>query len=57
MYIVHVSKKPKQTRKNWRATVEDVKLLGELKAKLGVVNETDVVRMGLRKLAEHEGLR
>lgn len=57
MYSVCVVKKPKAARKNWRATVDDVRLLAELKAKLGVVNETDVVRMGLRKLAQAEGLR
>lgn len=57
-YSVPVTKKAaKPDKKNWRPTVEDVKLLAELKAKLGVVNETDIIRQGLRKLAEAEGLR
>ena len=49
--------------KTWRPTVEDIKLMGELKAVLGKklglsnVNDSDVVRMGLFKLAEAEGLR
>ncbi len=43
--------------KTWRPKIEDVKLLAELKAKLGIGNETDVIRMGLRKLADHEGLQ
>jgi hypothetical protein len=41
----------------WRASVEDEKLVQELKAKLGIQNDSDLVRMGLRKLAESEGLR
>lgn len=51
------SKVPQPKHKTWRPKVEDVKLLRELKAKLGVGNETDVIRMGLRKLADFEGLR
>jgi hypothetical protein len=49
--------------KTWRPTPEDIKLMGELKAhfskRLGLtnVNDSDVVRMGLNKLAEAEGLR
>ena len=51
------NKKPNLAQKNWRPTPKDFKLLDELKAKMGVRNETDLVRMGLRKLAEAEGLR
>ena len=56
MPVVKKSKAEPKT-KTWRPTPEDVKLFDELKAKLGVVNDSDVVRMGLRKLAEAEGLR
>lgn len=49
-------KKP-NLQKNWRPTLEDIKLLGELKKKTGMVNETDIIRYSLRKLAEAEGLR
>lgn len=47
--------KPKS--RNWRASIEDEKLVQELKSKLGIKNDSDLVRMGLRKLAEAEGLR
>ena len=43
-------------QKTWRPTLEDVKLLAELKAKMGVVNETDILRQALRALATKEGL-
>ena len=43
-------------QKTWRPKAEDVKLLAELKAKIGVGNETDVIRMGLRALAAKEGM-
>jgi len=55
--IAPVAKKKTPNQKNWRPTHEDVKLLAELKAKMGVLNETDIIRQGLRKLAEAEGLR
>lgn len=42
--------------KAWRPTPADHRLLEELKAKTGIVNETDIVRLGLRRLAEAEGL-
>lgn len=46
-------KKPFEPKtKTWRPTEADARLFAELKAKLGVVNDSDVVRMGLRKLAE-----
>ena len=48
-------KKLPQTR-SWRPTIGDVKLMDELKAKLGIVNESDILRIGLRRLAESEGL-
>jgi hypothetical protein len=52
-----VIKKLKTKTRGWRSTVEDEKLVQELKAKLGVKNDSDLVRMGLRKLAQSEGLR
>jgi hypothetical protein len=48
--------KQKPSQKTWRPTWEDIKLLAELKARLGVVNETDVLRMALRALAQKEGM-
>jgi len=42
--------------KTWRPTEEDLKVIADLKAKLGIVSESDLFRMGLRKLAESEGL-
>jgi hypothetical protein len=52
-----VAKAIKPKARNWRATIEDEKLVQELKSKLGITNDSDLVRMGLRKLAESEGLR
>lgn len=46
-----------ESPKSWRPVPEDKELLELLKAKMGVQNDSDVVRMGLRKLAEAEGLR
>lgn len=43
--------------KSWQANSEDVKILNELKEKLGIVSDSELVRMGLRKLAQAEGLR
>lgn len=52
-----MSKKIKvPVQKTWRPKLDDVRLLSELKAHLGVGNETDVIRMGLRALAAKEGL-
>lgn len=52
-----MAKKQEQPKlRAWRPTVEDHKLMQELKFKLGV-NEPALLRMGLRKLAEAEGLR
>ena len=47
--------KPK-AKKNmtWAMTPEDQKLIGELKAKTGIQADSEVVRMGLRALAEKE---
>jgi hypothetical protein len=42
--------------KVWRATPEDQKIIQELKAKLGVNSESDIFRMGLRALAQKEGV-
>lgn len=51
-------KTPKRNRNmTWTPTAEDRKLIDELKAKIGVQAESEVVRMGLRKLAQAEGLR
>lgn len=42
-------------------TQEDLKLMDELRAhlapKMGVVTQATVIRMGMRKLAESEGIR
>ena len=51
--IVVKKQKPLAT-KTWRPTFEDAKLFEELKSKLGIVNDSDLVRMGLRALAEKE---
>jgi hypothetical protein len=51
-----VAKKKAIPHKTWRPKIEDVRLLRELKTHLGVGNETDVIRMGLRALAAKEGL-
>lgn len=56
-YFRPVTKRIKvPVQKTWRPTLEDVKLLAELKAKMGVVNETDILRQALRALATKEGL-
>jgi DNA-binding transcriptional regulator GbsR (MarR family) len=44
-------KKKNPPVKTWRPTVEDARLMDEMSEKLGV-SDPDVVRMGLRKLAE-----
>ena len=56
-----VMKKPaKPKTKTWAPTIEDAKLMDELKDRLGkrlglsTVNDSDIVRMGLRALAEKE---
>lgn len=41
---------------NWRPTKEDERLLSELKAKMGIMTESDVLRLALRALAQKEGL-
>lgn len=50
----------KQTVIGLAATGEDLKLIAELRAfyqpTMGVVTNAQVIRMGLRKLAESEGL-
>lgn len=57
-YSLCVAKKKMKVlpTKTWRPTVEDAKLFEELKSKLGIVNDSDLVRMGLRALAAKEGL-
>lgn len=52
-----MSKKPIKKNMTWTPTVEDRKLIDELKNKTGVNAESEIMRMGLRKLAEAEGLR
>jgi Ribbon-helix-helix protein, copG family len=54
--VAKADKKPPKARA-WRPTIEDEKLLDELKNKMGVVNEADLIRQALRKLAEFQGLR
>ena len=49
-------KQAKPSQKNWRPTVEDVKLLAELKSKTGMVSETDIIRLALRALATQQGI-
>lgn len=44
-------KKKNPPIKTWRPTEEDYRLMQEMSKKLGV-SDPDVVRMGLRKLAE-----
>lgn len=52
LHTAPVSKKKKNPPvKTWRPTAEDYRLLQEMSKKLGV-SDPDVVRMGLRKLAE-----
>jgi hypothetical protein len=49
--------KPKvlqQLMKSWRATPEDLRLLEELKSELGVLKDSEIVRMGLRALAREQ---
>jgi len=56
--LIHWAVPKKQTQprlRAWRPTIEDEKLMQELQKKLGI-NEPALLRMGLRKLAEHEGL-
>jgi hypothetical protein len=53
--------KPKQLTTGFAPTPEDVKLIEELRSKyqpsMGTVTNAMILRMGLRKLAEAEGLR
>ena len=53
---VMARKKQPRPQMNWRPTAEDEKLMAELKAKLGIMTESDVLRLGLRALAQKEGL-
>lgn len=59
-YIVKVmadKKKAGRTEtQTWRPTSDDYDLLDQLMAKLGV-SMSQIVRIGLRKLAEAEGLK
>lgn len=52
-----MAKKPTKKNMTWTPNVEDWKLMQELKSKTGIANDSDVVRLSLRKLAELEGLR
>jgi hypothetical protein len=52
-----MAKKPIKKNMTWTPTVEDRKLIDELKNKTGVNAESEIMRMGLRKLAQSEGLR
>lgn len=56
LYFVMAKKKDFGKNKVWRATPEDQKIIQELKAKLGVNSESDIFRMGLRALAQKEGV-
>lgn len=50
-----INKTKRAPVRTWRPSNEDNKLLDELKRKLGI-SEPDVLRMGLRRLAEMEGI-
>jgi hypothetical protein len=52
---IDVKKKPKRNM-TWTPTHEDRKLIDELKAKVGVMTDSELMRMGLRALAVKEGL-
>jgi len=52
-----MAKKTPKKNMTWTPKIEDWKLMQDLKTKTGIANDTDVVRMGLRKFAEAEGLR
>lgn len=55
------AKPKKQQTMGFAPTPEDLKLMDELRAhlapKMGVVTQATVIRMGMRKLAESEGIR
>jgi len=52
-----MKKKPKQqSNKTWRATPADRQLLRDLQEKTGIQAEVELIRMGLRKLAQSEGI-
>lgn len=55
--LVDANKAIKKTTKTmtWRPTVEEFKLIAELKGRLGV-SESDIVRIGIRRLAQAEGV-
>jgi len=53
-YIVRMTKRAKQPPiQTWRPTVEDKRLMEELAHKFGI-KEVDILRMGLRRLAEEQ---
>ena len=54
-YTKPVPKRNKPPVKTWQPTLEDAKLLSDLRAKLGVTDPA-IVRLALRKLAEAEGI-
>lgn len=51
-----VDKKKRPEVQTWRPTVSDYEVLEALIVKLGV-SQSQIVRIGLRKLAEAEGLK
>jgi len=55
-YTMKKGSKPKQSNKTWRPTPSDRQLLRDLQAKTGIVAEVELIRMGLRKLAQAEGI-
>jgi len=56
LYTNPVAKTLKPKMRGWRASIEDEKLVQELRAKLGIKNDSDLVRLALRALAQKEGL-
>lgn len=55
--MANVKKKKQQdgAMKTWRASVEDQRLLGELRRLFGI-NDSSIVRMAIRQLAMDKGI-
>jgi hypothetical protein len=50
-------KQAKKSPTTWLPNEDDEKIIGKLKAKLGVTTVAELIRMGLRKLAQAEGIQ
>ncbi len=53
-YTTCMSKPKKPKVMTWQPTVEDRKLMDELKGKTGIMADSEIIRVGLRALAEKE---